>query len=166
MKSHNRNLFGQMLTVVIIIFSASVCSGQSAGNNQDSRQEKKERILAQKVAFITQELQLTPEEAQKFWPLYNEFSARKEEYAKARKSTERSAKQTGTAQLSDQQAEDLINAELLFEQQVLDLKKEYKEKYKAVIGIQKTVKLYQAEKDFNTYLLKQLKDAGKAQDNE
>jgi hypothetical protein len=34
----------------------------------------RERIKAQRIAFITQRLALTPDEAQKFWPVYNQFS--------------------------------------------------------------------------------------------
>ena len=35
--------------------------------------EKRERIKALKVAFITEKLELTESEAQKFWPIYNTF---------------------------------------------------------------------------------------------
>ncbi len=32
-----------------------------------------EKIQSLKIAFITQKLQLTPDEAQKFWPVYNQY---------------------------------------------------------------------------------------------
>ena len=35
-----------------------------------------EKVEAHKIAFITNELNLTPEESQKFWPIYNEYSAK------------------------------------------------------------------------------------------
>ena len=33
--------------------------------------QKREQIKALKIAYITDELKLTPEEATKFWPLFN-----------------------------------------------------------------------------------------------
>ena len=36
-------------------------------------EEKRKEFEAQKIAFFTQEMELTPEEAAKFWPLYNEI---------------------------------------------------------------------------------------------
>jgi hypothetical protein len=139
--------------------------GQSATTKQENRQqEKKEAIMAQKVAFITQDLQLTTEEAQKFWPVYNEYNAKKEELAKVKREAEKAARLTGMDKLTDKQAEDLINGELQFEQQLLNLKTEYKDKFKPVIGVKKIVELYLAEKKFNKFLLKQLKDSRKASD--
>ena len=40
--------------------------------------EIQEKIKAQKIAFITDKLELTSEEAQQFWPIYNEFEAKVE----------------------------------------------------------------------------------------
>ena len=37
----------------------------------------KDKINAQKVAYITRELDLTPQEAQQFWPVYNEFETQR-----------------------------------------------------------------------------------------
>jgi hypothetical protein len=41
--------------------------------------DRKEQLESQKVAFITKQLSLTIEEAQRFWPVYNEFQQKKEE---------------------------------------------------------------------------------------
>ena len=40
----------------------------------DQNEKKQQDIESLKVAFISRELELTPEEAQKFWPLYNQYS--------------------------------------------------------------------------------------------
>ena len=42
-----------------------------------------ERMMSEKIAFFTSELDLTPEEAQAFWPLYNKISKEKMESQKA-----------------------------------------------------------------------------------
>jgi|WetSurMetagenome_2_1015567.scaffolds.fasta_scaffold232413_2 hypothetical protein len=150
-------LLGFLMIMSLQVFSQSV----GTNNNTNTQQSSKEKIQAQKVAFISQDLQLTPSVAEKFWPLYNEFNSKKDEYAKTKRELEKNARKNGIDQLTDKQAQELIDAELNFEQNVLDLKKEYVEKYKAVIGINKTVKFFQSEKKFNNYLLKQLRGTNK-----
>lgn len=46
-------------------------------NGQDPTQEKADHIKAQKIAFFTEKLSLTPEEAQRFWPVYNLYWEKK-----------------------------------------------------------------------------------------
>ena len=48
---------------------------------QKGNGDKKERIKAYRVAFMTEELALTPEESEKFWPLYNEFKRARKIYS-------------------------------------------------------------------------------------
>jgi len=48
-------------------FIAIFCRAQSPGS-------KLERIEVLKMAYITKELNLTPDEAQKFWPVYNNYT--------------------------------------------------------------------------------------------
>jgi len=54
------------LYVVLLVLASSLTFAQ--GN-----QEKREKVKALKVAFLTEKLALTSEEAQKFWPIYNAF---------------------------------------------------------------------------------------------
>ena len=84
---------------------------------QNHRMDKKrEKIEVQKIAFITKQLDLTPEEAQKFWPVYNQFSdARKqlhEQHKKNRKNID---------DLSDSEVEQVIDNHIILDQNVLDL---------------------------------------------
>jgi len=51
--------------------------GQGQGFGQGAMQGDGEKLTAYKIAFFTKNLSLTPAEAEKFWPLYNDFSARK-----------------------------------------------------------------------------------------
>jgi predicted transcriptional regulator len=145
--------------LLCLLFFSVTAYSQSAGNGDANNQKnKKEMIQAQKVAFITRDLNLNSEEAEKFWPLYNEFQAKKEELARPKRELEKAIREQGPDKITDKQAEDLMNALLDYEQGVLDLKKVYVAKYKAVIGIKKTVQLFHAEKKFNDMLLRQLKN--------
>ncbi len=151
-----------MLALAFMLLTLNA-SAQSAGNNNtNNKQDKKEMIQAQKVAFITREVNFSTTEAEKFWPLYNEYQAKKLDINKPKREMEKTLKQLSPDQITDRQAEDLLNLQLSTEQSLLDLKKEYIGKYKAVIGIKKTAQFFQAEKKFNDFLLRQLKDAKQA----
>ena len=58
----------------IIIFCLSVLAvSVSAQPTQRNPQRVQEKIESQRVAFLTQKLDLTPEESAAFWPIYNDF---------------------------------------------------------------------------------------------
>jgi hypothetical protein len=60
-----------MRLVILLFVLALFATSMSA-----QEPEHMERIKAQKIAFITEQLSLTPAVAQKFWPVYNEFSTK------------------------------------------------------------------------------------------
>lgn len=156
----NRVIFFSLILSLAVIPTRIFAQAGPPGGKPDDP-DKREKIEALKVAFISQQIDLTSAEAEKFWPIYNEFNAKREEFAKVKRQLEKDARKTGFDNLSDKQAEDLLKADLNFEQQVLDLKKEYVEKYRAVIGIKKTARFFNAEREFNQFLLNQLKESEK-----
>ncbi len=109
----------------------------TAGYAQDGRAEKLERIHSIKVAFITDKIHLTPEQSVHFWPVYNA-------YEKELKQVRKSAK--------------MYDDELRYQEDVLSLKKQYKRELLKVISEQQIQALYQAERDFKTMLMDQLKN--------
>ena len=61
------------IPVIILFFlSANMMFAQSIDTDATERQGMK-KLKAQRVAFITERIDLTPEEAEKFWPMYNQF---------------------------------------------------------------------------------------------
>ncbi len=120
---------------------------------QISAQGKRgDRIKAMKVAFITDKLELTPEESQNFWPIYNELSSKLREI---RKSLKREPLQEN---ISDAEAMDFINKKFDADQKELDLKKEYTLRMKSAISPIKLIRLQEAEKQFKRELLKHAKE--------
>lgn len=95
-----------------------------------------EKIKALKIAFITQKLQLTPEEAQKFWPVYNQYE-----------------NEISGLQLDDKNGPALEN-----EERLLNIRKKYLGAFEKVIGPQKTNNLFNAERDFRTILIRRLQN--------
>ena len=112
--------------------------------------QNKNKLEAQRVAFITQRLNLTPEEAQQFWPLFNQYTEKLQQIRA-------SAKSEKTAEdMTDADAEKVILGEFDKDAKELDLKKEYYQKLKKTISVKKIAKLYKAERDFRTLLLEKI----------
>ncbi|MBI3503161.1 MAG: hypothetical protein HY063_15345 [Bacteroidetes bacterium] len=121
---------------------------------------KKEKVESMRIAFLTQKLDLTPEEAQKFWPVYNEFQKKREELHKKRREDVKNAKENIDS-LSDKQVEKIVDEEMAFRQKNLDLEKEYHGKFKSVLPVKKVAKLYRAEDMFAHRLLEQISERGR-----
>ena len=123
---------------------------------EEDDQTRKEKLKAHKVAFISTELDLTPEEAEKFWPIYNEMDAKMEEIHQEKRGYMKKMRNMGD--LSEDEAYE--NMEKIFDLEAKEnsLRKEYLGKFADVIGKKKAVKVYIAEEKFKRELLKKLKD--------
>ena len=117
--------------------------------------QEKKKLKAMKVAFITEKLDLSSDEAQKFWPIYNEFDKAREGLMKERKSLMKSGKDE-TIVLSDKEAELLADNFVKYELAEAKLMEDYHAKFKKVLSPQKLIKLYQSERQFKNHLLRQL----------
>jgi hypothetical protein len=113
--------------------------------------ETRERIEAQRVAFITQHLNLTSSEAEKFWPIYNEY---KNGLKDMRDDFERPNFET----LTDDEANTLIEKHLQQEERKLELKRTMLTKLSKVVSPTKVVMLQKAEMEFNRELLRRAQE--------
>jgi GTP1/Obg family GTP-binding protein len=139
----------------IIVFSISLFCVVIAFA-QPARERAQDKVKAQRVAFITERLNLTSEEAQQFWPIYNEYTTKLQQIRTGAKLDKLSDDMT------DADAEKLILAEIDKESRELDLRKEYFTKLKKAISPKKIAKLYKAERDFRGELVKQLQEMKQA----
>jgi hypothetical protein len=130
------------------IWGFIMCLIYSLPSFAQHRSEHYQQIESIKVAFITSKLDLTTEEAQKFWPVYNSYQ--KEMANLMRKRREARFK-------PNIDPNDKINADLDYETRMLELKKKYKKLYAKAIPPEKILLLYQAEREFREHLIKQLK---------
>ena len=63
---------------IMIIAAALVLGAVDAFANNEAKEDWKEKIQSEKIAFLTLEIGLTPQEAQVFWPVYNEINEEKD----------------------------------------------------------------------------------------
>ncbi len=143
------NKFIVILTA--IVFSITVKAQEKTGEDFRSK------IEAQRVAFYTQRMNITPSEAQQFWPVYNEYLEKKNKLAtEKRKLT--SFFMQNSATMTENDVDVTINKysqifkseELLFE--------DYNKRFRKILPAQKVMKLYVAEIEFRTWLLGKIRE--------
>jgi Spy/CpxP family protein refolding chaperone len=106
-----------------------------------------------KIAFITSRVSLTQDQAQRFWPLYNEFTGKRRELNRA---TRRLRRDAANPSLSDSQLRDSFRQEFALRQDQLNLDKEYFEKLQKVLTLRQVTQLFEAERDFTKEVLKRV----------
>lgn len=146
-----------LTSIFISLFVASAFAQKEC----DDHCKKKEQIKAQKVSFITEKLQLTVEEAQQFWPVYNEMNKKSEEIdAQIKKIVQNFKKNKET--LSNAELESMSDKMMELEASSSKLDQDYYLKFKKILPIKKILELHQAERQFKHELLQQLKGCASA----
>lgn len=117
--------------------------------------EKKEKLDAMRVAFITDELELTPEEAQVFWPVFNERNKKIEDLRREMMETMLKLKNQGKSldDLTDAELEKMMEMRFANEKEIAKLNETYHDRIVATIGLRKTAKLYMSEMHFQRKLI-------------
>jgi len=112
-----------------------------------------EKIKNLRIAYISDKLGLTPDQAEKFWPVYREFSDQRkgirQEFVAARK-------QINTDNPDPAKQEELVKLGLTLKQRELDLEKKYSDRLLRVITAQQMLNLRKAEGDFQRIILEQV----------
>lgn len=111
----------------IIVLVSLHCAAQAQQGN---------RVEAYKIAFITNRLNLSTTEAQKFWPIYNRY--------------------TNEIKQVKQQNPDL--GEIEMEEKVLNIRKKYKTEFTQAISEEKTNQFFKLDKEFNNVIRKELQE--------
>ena len=124
--------------------------------------EKREKVKALKVAYITEQLDLTTEEAQKFWPIYNTFDDKQAELRHEKMRAILDRFEPGSVEkLSEKDASTLLTQMETIEENLFTLRKKFIKDLQGVISAKKIIKLKKAEEDFNRHLLKQMREKRK-----
>lgn len=137
---------------LILALSLLLVGQLSAQRNASDDRTRREKIEAVKVAFITQELALTPEESQGFWPIYNELRDK----IKAIRKGDTKLDKVDLSSMTDAELEKAFLEDLTNDEQEIALKKEYFQKLKKVIPVRKIVQLRKIEVEFRRRLQERL----------
>jgi len=118
---------------------------------QDRSDKFKEKIESRRIAFLSDKLDLTPSEAQDFWPVYNAF---KEELSKCRLDK----KHLTSDALSNEQSDGILEEYISKEQNAVNIKKSYIPKMKSILGSKRTLKVFVLDRKFKESMMKELND--------
>lgn len=140
-----------LILAFLLIFSLTSLHAQYGKRlNEDT-----EEYYSQKIAFITQALELSPDEATVFWPLYNEHAAKKKVLLSKMKE-HRNGWGKRLDEITEAEAMEAID---FFHQHMTDMHDltiGYQHKYLKVISAKKVLLLQRAEKDFRRKMLRKL----------
>ena len=116
-----------ILTLLFGGFSLALAQDNQPGDDL----AKQERIKALYVAYVTQQLQLTPDEAQRFWPVHTQFE------------TDFKAVKNELPELIKQQAR-------------LDIKKKYQDNFNKIIGTNRCERFFRMDGEFKRKLMERV----------
>ncbi|MFM1962310.1 MAG: hypothetical protein RLZZ172_1155 [Bacteroidota bacterium] len=117
-------------SILIPILSLTVlfANSQDQRMQRDNRLAEIKKIQAMEMAFITKELNLSPNEAQKFWPVFNQYRNELRTVATEKKMGDHLEKQ----------------------QKTLDIRKKYRDDFSKVMSQERANKVFGAEEEFKS----------------
>lgn len=149
------DLLIRLLIGVLAVFLPVQASLAQEKKPQEA-QSKQDKIKSLEIAYISRELDLTPEEAQKFWPLYNKYTSEVNTLIAERKRKAQDLK--GKPRTNDKVAEAALDKELGYEKKMLEIKTRYKQIFLKAIPARKVGILYRSEREFRNMMIRQMKE--------
>ena len=143
----------KLITVIcIIIFCTLSVSAQE-------KNESRDKIKALKVSYLTEQLSLTSEEAEKFWPIYNNHENNTNRYIreKINEIKKEISKAENLDAINEERAKVLYSMIRSLEKKKYEDGKIYISKLEKIISFKKILKLHIAEREFGRKLMRKYK---------
>lgn len=141
---------------IAFLSAVMMASAFSVSARPQPHNDWKQKMMSEKIAFLTMELGITPEEAQKFWPIYNEVDKKRDE-AMFKVFSAFQALENGVSEgKSEKEIENLLEKYLEAMEEQRDVEDEAAEKYLKVLSVDKVAKLYVGEEKFRRQHIRRL----------
>lgn len=138
--------------VLLLIIASIFCTVHVYSQNPN-----RDRLDAYKIGFFTKHLNLTPQEAEKFWPLYNNYQELRNKVQLERQEINRNFNRNGL-KMSDREMIEAADRLVDLEVREASLAKEFHSKIKTVLPPVKVLRFYQAENQYRILLLNELRN--------
>ncbi len=138
--------------LVVIMILALMAYIYASGQNP-----ARERLNAYKIAFFTRRLNLTSQEAERFWPVYNQYQDEKNKIQIEKIEINRSFNMH-ELNMSEKDLTEMGDRFVELEVREATLAKEFHGKIKQILPPVKVLRLYQAENQYRQQLLKELQE--------
>lgn len=149
----------KQLIVTFLFLMPFLVSAQGGG-------DRRKEIESYKIAFLTQKLELSAEEAKVFWPIYTDWQREQEELRKERSQKMISFRRIQEIEeLSDSQVQTLIMNDFNMRQREINLDRRYYSKLRESLPIKVIGKFYRAQEAFKKDLLSKYRNGGRPQRN-
>ena len=116
--------------------------------------EALKKIEAAKIALITERLELTPAQAEKFWPIYREFGKQRQEI---RRDFDQARRNFDPNKASEEENKKMLEMANQVKERQLKLEREYSQRILKVITTRQLNNLRKAENDFKEMLLRRIR---------
>lgn len=141
-----------VFVLIVSLFSLSSFTQERGNKGFNANSEK---YYAQKVAYLTTELELTPDESAAFWPVYNECENKKQELLDQMRSLRREIFKRDE-EISEEESQKTLDSIHVIVLDMAQLEVDYDNKYCSIITARKALMLKKSEKDFRRKLLREL----------
>jgi Skp family chaperone for outer membrane proteins len=145
-----------MKKIIILLCISLFCAHSFTAQG---KKEGKEKIRTLKIAYITEQLELTTSEAEKFWPIYNMYDKEQHTLRGSYRFTLKKAIQKNETldSLSEDESRKLIVLKLNTDKKLYEAQKDFVKKIEGVISYKKIIKLQMAEIEFGRNLMRKYK---------
>ena len=152
-----RFFFNSILFFIISLHVGAQGPGSSGRREVVVFRAVGEQIQIERIAYFTEKIGLTAEEAQIFWPVYNEMDNKRTALFEERAAIIRKFMDE-SATMNDKQIDEHLNRLVAIQQQEMALQGEYDAKFRKVLSARKVMNLYVAEMGFRNYLLQTMRN--------
>jgi len=143
-----------MKRLILLSLILLTVSGFNLLNAQNNRRDNGwDKFRAEKVSFLTDKLQLTPTEAQKFWPVYNELEKKRWEAQNLRRDLEIKV-YVSEETLSKKEVIQLTRDYSSSMQKEAELYVNYNEDFLKILPPEKVLLLYKSENEFRMHMIR------------
>ncbi|WP_215223450.1 Spy/CpxP family protein refolding chaperone [Echinicola shivajiensis] len=145
------------MRTLLILMIACLTSFSALAQREQGRKFDMEKFEAAKIAFLTQRLDIDPEQATEFWPIYNQFDKkRKEVHLELRK-----LMHPKDENISSEKATELINKKFELQQELLDIEKDFSKQVSEILSPVQVYKIGEIEREFLRHLYRTTRERGK-----
>ena len=148
---------------LFIITVLAACLGMTADAHKRCDNDWKEKIMSEKIAFLTMEMGITPDEAQIFWPVYNQVDKERDEAVRKVFQSFKALEDAVSAGKSEKEISKLLDAYQEALEQQANIESQASAKYEKVLSVTKLAKLYVGEEKFRRLQVRRLHVPGPRQ---
>ncbi len=142
---------------ITIIAAMMLALSVSASAHKNCGEDWKAKMMSEKIAFLANEMGITPEEAQTFWPVYNEIQKEKDKAMHKAFKTFKALNDALEAGSSKKDVAELLDNYLDALDEQRKLEEESEEEFRKVLPVEKVAKLYVGEEKFRRQQIRKMK---------